>query len=116
MLLRLHDLGFEYLADFYKFGHQHQYADDIDRIWVDWTPRSTRIQGCTKIVNFGNTLTIKAVLMDIMQQNFFGRKWESVRDDYRYFTRNTLMADLPVDHRRRRTYLPPETGSNGIRT
>ena len=49
------------LTDFYKFNHIDQYPKGTKQIWCNWTPRSTRVEGATHVVNFG---LIPAVFTD----------------------------------------------------
>ena len=70
-------------CDFYKTGHQHQYPNDVTQVWSNWTPRTTRVAGITKIVNFGMNYFIKKYLLETFQRDFFDQPWESVRDSYR---------------------------------
>lgn len=84
--------------DFYKVGHQFQYPDDVTQVWSNWTPRSTRVHGVTKVVNFGMNYFIKRYLIDEFDKGFFERPWQSVRDEYREVITNSLGIDPDTHH------------------
>lgn len=41
------------LADGYKVDHRRQYPDGTTRVQTNWTPRGSRVEGTTHVVNFG---------------------------------------------------------------
>lgn len=91
-----------YLIDFYKFGHVDQYPKDIKRIWVNFTPRSTRVEGETGVIFFGLQRFIKKVLIQQFDDWFFGRSWNEVERDYYEVIKATLGIDNPrIDHIKR---------------
>jgi len=71
-----------FLIDFYKAGHIFQYPDGITRVFSNWTPRSTRIPGVTKVVNFGFTYFAKKYLIEAFNKHFFSRPEEEVIAEY----------------------------------
>lgn len=88
-----------FLIDFYKFGHVDQYPKDIRKVWVNLTPRSTRIEGETGVVFFGLQRFIKKVLVRQFDQFFFERSWFSVEREYRQVIKATLGIENPrTDH------------------
>lgn len=87
-----------FLIDFYKFGHIDQYPKGIKRIWVNFTPRSTRVESETGVVFFGLQRFIKKVLIDQFNENFFERPWFMVEDDYKKVMKKTLGVDARTDH------------------
>ena len=99
-----------FLADFYKFGHVFQYPKDTEYVWVNWTPRSTRVAGQEKMVVFSMQYFIKRYLDRHFEQCFFSNPEAFVIREYTEFVRQTLGNKAPnVDHIRalhRLGYLP----------
>ncbi len=87
-----------FLIDFYKFGHIDQYPKGLKRIWVNFTPRSTRIEGEKGVIFFGLQRFIKKVLLDQFNENFFERPWFQVEQDYKLVMKKTLGVDAHTDH------------------
>lgn len=84
--------------DFYKAGHINQYRDVV-QIWTNWTPRSTRVEGGTHIVNFGLNDFIKSTLIEQFNKYFFVRPIEDILHEYRSVIRATLGIENPrTDH------------------
>ena len=71
------------LADFYKFGHPWQYPADVTKIWTNWTPRSSRVEGQNSVVHFGLQYFIKDYLIRRFNHGFFGQPLESAIASYR---------------------------------
>lgn len=87
-----------FLIDFYKFGHIDQYPKGIKRIWVNFTPRSTRVEGEKGVIFFGLQRFIKKVLLDQFNESFFERPWFMVEQDYKLLMKKTLGVDARTDH------------------
>lgn len=88
-----------FLIDFYKFGHVDQYPKGIKRIVVNFTPRSTRVEGETGVYFFGLQRLIKKVLMDQFEEHFFDRDIDDILQDYRDVMSATLGVKNPrTDH------------------
>lgn len=87
-----------FLIDFYKFGHVDQYPKDIKRIWVNFTPRSTRIEGEKGVIFFGLQRFIKKVLIQQFDEHFFNRDWDDVESEYKEVMKATLGVDARTDH------------------
>jgi nicotinamide phosphoribosyltransferase len=87
-----------FMIDFYKFGHVDQYPKGIKRIWVNFTPRSTRVEGEKGVIFFGLQRFIKKVLIDQFNENFFERPWFMVEQDYKLVMKKTLGVDARTDH------------------
>lgn len=88
-----------FYIDFYKVGHVDQYVKGLKQIFVNFTPRSTRVEGATGIVFAGLQLFIKEVLFDQFGRNFFRRPLTEVVNEYREVIRQTLgVAEPRVDH------------------
>lgn len=84
-----------FLADFYKFGHKFQYGNDIDQIWANWTPRTTRVEGKHRVVNAGLTYLCKEYLIRQFDDFFFGRPLKEVLGEYRAVMRECLFIKDP---------------------
>lgn len=88
-----------FYIDFYKVGHVQQYPKGTQKLWVNFTPRSTRVEGETGAVFFGLQRWIKKVLLDEFQENFFDRDWNGIESEYREVIQKTLgVAEPKVDH------------------
>jgi nicotinamide phosphoribosyltransferase len=87
------------LADFYKIGHIAQYPDDTEMIFSTWTPRTSRIEGISKVVMFGLQGFIKQYLIDYFNDNFFKRPKADVVREYARIIKYTLgVAEPKTDH------------------
>jgi nicotinamide phosphoribosyltransferase len=93
------DINPIFLIDFYKAGHVHQYPKGVKRIWVNFTPRSTRVEGETGVHLFGLQRFIKKVLIEQFNENFFNRPWNEIEGDYKEVIRKTLgIPDPSMSH------------------
>lgn len=98
------DFNFEnqnpmFWADFYKFGHVSQYKKGIKKIWVNMTPRSTRVEGETGVIFFSLQRFILKYLIEAFNKNFFQRPFAELLAEYREFVRATLGKVNPkTDH------------------
>ncbi len=99
-----------FFVDFYKFGHKFQYPAGTTQVWSNWTPRSTRVIGKHRAVNFGLTYLCKEYLIRQFNENFFGRPEAEVIAEYGDVARTCLFDPAPnTDHIRalhRLGYLP----------
>lgn len=87
-----------FLIDFYKFGHVDQYPKNITKVWVNFTPRSTRVEGETGVVFFGLQRFIKKILLEQFDSNFFFRRWEVIEKEYIRVIQKTLGVTPRTDH------------------
>jgi nicotinamide phosphoribosyltransferase len=93
------DINPIFLIDFYKVGHVDQYPEGIKRIWVNFTPRSTRVEGETGVIFFGLQRFIRKVLIDQFENEFFNRDLEDLVSEYRTVIQKTLgVANPRTDH------------------
>jgi nicotinamide phosphoribosyltransferase len=93
------DINPIFLIDFYKVGHVDQYPKDVKRIWVNFTPRSTRVEGESGVIFFGLQRFIKKVLIDQFNEHFFYYPWWRIDREYREVISKTLgIADPRIDH------------------
>jgi nicotinamide phosphoribosyltransferase len=90
-----------FLIDFYKHGHVFQYPKGITKVWVNFTPRSTRVEGEKGIVFFGLQRFIKKVLMKEFDEHFFHRPWSIIEAQYREVMKATLGVDGDISHIRK---------------
>src|SRR5579859_372041 len=93
-----YDINPIFLIDFYKFGHVDQYPKNITKVWVNFTPRSTRVEGETGVVFFGLQRFIKKVLLEQFNDNFFFRPWEMIEREYIHVIQKTLGVTPRTDH------------------
>lgn len=84
-----------FYIDFYKVGHVDQYPEGTRQIWVNFTPRSSRVEGAKGIVFAGLQLFIKEILIDQFKKNFFGRPWAEVKAEYIEVIQSTLGVENP---------------------
>lgn len=75
-------LDFITLTDFYKVDHRRQYPVGTEYVYSNFTPRSTRIHGQSKIVFFGLQYFLQAYLMDLARDTFFSKPRGEVVDKY----------------------------------
>lgn len=69
-------------TDFYKTIHHLAYVPGLDYLVSYWTPRLSRYVGINKVVMFGLQGLIKEHLIDAFNQNFFGRPWDEIEQEY----------------------------------
>lgn len=87
------------LCDAYKLGHIVQYPENTVRVYSNFTPRKSRINGIEKVVFFGLQYFIKEYLLDYFKTNFFDLTLDQVIGTYKRRIRTTLGSDLPsYDH------------------
>lgn len=70
-------------TDFYKTIHHLAYVPGLDYLVSYWTPRLSRHAGINKVVMFGLQGLIKEHLIDAFNQNFFGRPWDEIEQEYK---------------------------------
>lgn len=91
-------------ADFYKMSHRAQYEPGTEEVYSNFTPRSARLAPVlegfdNKVVWFGLQGFIKNFLVNVWNENFFGRPKEEVVALYKRRMDTALGPDaIPVDH------------------
>lgn len=86
-------------CDFYKVGHFCQYPKGTNKIYVNITPRGSRIPGVDKVVVFGIQYFIKEYLQKKFKEDFFDRPKEEVMNDYKRRIENALGPNcITFDH------------------
>lgn len=73
------------MLDGYKFSHRPQFPKGTTRIYSNWTPRASRVEGQDEVVFFGLQYFIQKYLVEEMQKGFFGRDRETVKLEYQNF-------------------------------
>lgn len=105
------DPGAMLLCDFYKVGHLFQYPKGTKRVYANWTPRKSRIDGVNFMVQFGLQRFIVRMLMDFFKENFFDRPEAEIMAEYERVMKYTLGGLPSYDHIRalhQLGYLPIE--------
>lgn len=87
-------------VDGYKVGHIHQYPNETALVNSNWTPRKSRIEGISKVVNFGLQYFIKRFLLGEFQQSFFNKSKDEVCTQYVRRINHYLGPDnkVGIDH------------------
>jgi nicotinamide phosphoribosyltransferase len=102
----------EFLIDFYKVGHIDQYPEGISRVWVNWTPRHSRVPSVKKVVFFGLQYLMEKYFIETFDKEFFSIPEKYVISEYKDVIGQTLGITNPrTDHIRdlhRVGYLPIE--------
>lgn len=70
------------LIDGYKLDHRRQYPADTRRVYSNWTPRSSRIEGQDRVVFFGLQAFLEKYLTDLMSSEFFQQPANKVCGSY----------------------------------
>lgn len=86
-----------YHTDFYKVGHVHQYPENTTRIFSNFTPRSSRIEGINEVVFFGLQYYVKEYLQRQWDELFFSNDLRIIKSDYKSFMEETIGL-INVDH------------------
>src|SRR5688572_15128383 len=71
-------------TDYYKTEHFNMYPENITKLYSNFTPRKSRIEGVNSVVFFGLQHFIKKYLLGKFKVNFFDRPWEEVDEEYKY--------------------------------
>jgi nicotinamide phosphoribosyltransferase len=64
------------LTDFYKIHHTKMYPDGMTKLYSNFTPRKSRIEGVDKVVVFGIQHFVLEYLIKQFNESFFGNKFE----------------------------------------
>lgn len=70
------------LTDGYKLGHIHQFPEGTERVYSNFTPRSSRVDGQNKVVFFGLQYFLRRYLTEVANETFFERPRREVIGDY----------------------------------
>lgn len=85
------------LKDGYKVGHVFQYHPTTTKIYANFTPRQSRVDGENHIIWFGLQYFIRRYLIEEFEQSFFSRPLDDVIREYRRRITNYL-GPTPDDH------------------
>lgn len=92
-------LDFITATDFYKTDHRRQLPVGTQRIYENWTARSTRIGGADSVIFFGLQAFLKYDLTDLANRTFFSRPRGDVLYDYQLMLDNCLgPTDIGTEH------------------
>jgi len=83
------------LADFYKISHRAMYPKGTQLVYSTWTPRATRMKDVNEVVVFGLQHFIKDKLIDMFNEEFFGRDKQEIIIEYYHFIKYTLGVENP---------------------
>jgi len=78
------------MLDSYKFSHRQQYPQGTTKVYSNWTPRSSHIEGQNEVVFFGLQYFLQKYMMEDMKVGFFDRPKDEVLKEYDSF----LMSHL----------------------
>lgn len=81
------------LVDFYKAVHAEMLPKGITKSVSYFTPRMSRIKRWDKVVMFGLQGFIKTYLIDYFNEEFFGRPFDEVIEDYKRIMDNALGSE-----------------------
>lgn len=100
------------LIDFYKAVHAEMLPKGITKSVSYFTPRMSRVNRWDKVVMFGLQGFIKNYLIDYFNEEFFGRPFDEVIEDYKRIMDNALGSEAykieKVEKLHRLGYLPIE--------
>lgn len=71
-----------FLCDGYKLDHRRQFPEKTTRIYSNWTPRESRVEGQGEVVHWGLQAYLKKYMMEAFQDGFFGRPIDEVLKKY----------------------------------
>jgi nicotinamide phosphoribosyltransferase len=92
-------LDFITATDFYKTDHRRQLPVGTQRVYENWTARSTRIGGADSVIFFALQAFLKYDLTDLAHRTFFSRSRSDVLYDYQLMLDNCLgPTDIGTEH------------------
>ena len=86
------------LTDGYKLGHKEQYPQGTTKVYSNWTPRKSRIEGIDSVVFFGLQYFIKEYLIKQFNTEFFNQPKEQVITEYKKYVDHYLGVDYDISH------------------
>lgn len=87
------------LIDGYKLDHRRQYPEDVTKVYSNFTPRGSRIDGQTSVVFLGLQYFLERYLNEMMHMGFFARDIDSVCREYENFVNSYLGPNsIGTDH------------------
>lgn len=86
-------------CDGYKTDHRRQYPKNTIKVYTNFTPRKSRKEGVSHIINFGLTGFIKEFLLDDFQKTFFDKPKTEILQQYARRMKNYLPGnDMTYEH------------------
>jgi nicotinamide phosphoribosyltransferase len=73
------------MVDGYKVDHRRQYPPGTEYVYSNFTPRSTRVPGETKVVFFGLQYFLQAYLQELAHETFFSKQRGAIVRKYQKF-------------------------------
>jgi len=70
------------LIDGYKLDHRRQYPAGTEKVYSNWTPRQSRIDGVDHVYFLGLQYFLEEYLTRQFNEGFFGRSIEEVATKY----------------------------------
>lgn len=90
------------LIDGYKLDHRRQYPEGTEKVYSNWTPRESRVEGVDHVVFLGLQYFLQKYLMDDWDEGFFGQYESHVLDKYQRRINGYLGPNsIGTDHIRR---------------
>lgn len=87
------------LIDAYKIGHVWQYPEGTTKVYSNWTPRGSRVQGADGIIFFGLQYFLQEYMIDVWDETFFHRSKTKVVDEYGKMIEDCLgTKPISLDH------------------
>lgn len=86
------------LTDGYKLGHKEQYPQGTTKVYSNWTPRKSRIEGVNEVVFFGLQYFIKEYLINQFNTEFFKQPKAKVVAEYKKYVDHYLGVNYDVSH------------------
>ncbi len=86
------------LTDGYKLGHKEQYPQGTTKVYSNWTPRKSRIEGINSVVFFGLQYFMKEYLIKQFNTEFFNQPKEQVATEYKKYVDHYLGVDYDISH------------------
>lgn len=71
------------LIDGYKLDHRRQYPHRTTKVYSNWTPRGSRIEGQKEVVFFGLQYFLSRYMHDQMQEHFFLQPRHKIEEQYK---------------------------------
>jgi len=87
-----------HLTDGYKVDHRRQYPENTVKVYSNFTPRKSRIDGIDSIVFFGLTYFIKDVMIEEFNRTFFNVDVEVAIKKYKRRLDNYLGKDNEITY------------------
>lgn len=85
-------------SDSYKQGHHLLYPHNLEYMYSNTTPRSSRVDGVNEVVVFGTQYFVEEYLINHWNETFFTQPIESILKDYHRIIDNHLGPNIVSDH------------------